>query len=132
MDQKNHRNDHKYKGSERRTCPNAGACLDHSGIVERTISNEKDIQNLKEKNFVTFSNYKWSIGILASILISLFSIAIYLALDTSKSLHTISAKQETTIYKITDIQKEMDDLKRTSTDELKGIKQKLHQHNQRP
>lgn len=132
MENDNQRTDKSYQGRERRVCPNAGACLDHSGVIQQVKTHENKIHDLEQKNFVPFSNYKWGIAILASVLVSLFSTAIYLALDTNKSLQTISSKQETTIYKISDMQKDVEELKRNSSEELKEIKKKLHQHSQQP
>lgn len=120
--------DDRRTGIERRTCPNHDSCLNHTGLIERIKSNEQKTTAMENKNFVPFNNYKWGIGILSSVLLSLFSISIYLALNTSAALSTISAKQETTIYKITVVQKDIEDLKRSSTDELKEIKRKIHQH----
>lgn len=128
------KNPNKYDGDERRmgidrrTCPNHDSCLNHTGLIERIKSNEQKTVAMENQNFVPFNNYKWGIGILSSVLLSLFSISIYLALNTSASLSTISAKQETTIYKISVVQKDIEDLKRSSTDELKEIKRKIHQH----
>lgn len=116
-------------GLERRICQNAGSCFSHSGIDERVKASETKLKSFEDQNFVPFSNYKWSIGILASILLSLFSISIYLSLSVNSALNQISAKQETTIYKISVIQKEIEELKKASNDELKEIKRKIHQHN---
>lgn len=97
---------------ERRTCPDRGACLDHAGLVERIKYVAKKVDSMENLNPVPYSNHKWAIGVLASALISLFSISIYLAIDTKRELSTISSKQETTIYKISDIQQDIEELKR--------------------
>lgn len=102
----------KWQGYERRTCPNAGACLDHAGLVEQIKNLTKKAEYIEHQNYVPFSNYKWAIGILSSVLVSLFSISIYLALETTHELNSISTKQETTIYKISDIQTDLLELKR--------------------
>jgi len=123
------RNHNAWKGPERRECPNHGACLDHTGLVVEVKTNAQKIRDVESQRFVPFNHYKWAIGIVFSVLISLFSIAIYLSVNTNSSLHEISAKQQTTIYKISDIKNDIDDLKRTNSDELKEIKRSLHQHN---
>lgn len=115
-------------GNERRTNPYCGGCLDHSGLVERVKSNESEVSGLKNSNFVPFSNYKWSFGILSSILISLFSIAIYLALETNSEVNKISAKQETTYYKITVMQKDINDLKEDTAEDIEEIKKQLNRN----
>lgn len=101
-----------WQGDERRACPDRGACLDHAGLVERIKYVAKKVDNIENANPVPYSNHKWAIGVLASALISLFSISIYLAIDTKRELSTISSKQETTIYKISDIQQDIEQLKR--------------------
>ena len=102
----------KWHGNERRTCPNQGVCMDHAGLVERIKYIAKKMDSIENLNPVPYSNHKWAIGVLASALISLFSISIYLAIDTKRELSTISSKQETTIYKISDIQQDIEELKR--------------------
>lgn len=111
----------RWAGPERRTCPNAGHCLDHTGLVQRVESSEHQIKAFENRNFVPFTNYKWTFGILSSILISLFSIAIYLAFNTYSEVNKISVKQETTYYKITVMQQDIEELK----DETNDIKRQL-------
>lgn len=118
-------NNNTWPERERRSCPNSGACLDHAGILERVYTVGKKADDLESKNFVPFSTYKWNLGLLVSILISLFSIAIFLAIDTKRELSVITSKQETTIYKITDIQQDLNDLKKTTIDDLKDLKKRF-------
>lgn len=100
-----------YPNRERRTCPNNGACLDHAGIIERVYTNQKDIDAFKRKGFVTFSTFKWTIGLLVSTLVSLFGISIYISIDVKDKVNDIRTKQETTLVQLVQIKDEIDDLK---------------------
>lgn len=104
-----------YNGDERRLCPDKGACLDHAGFNERIKTNERVVKHLVTQNYVPFSNYKWMIALLTTIFVSLFTIAIYLSLETNKSLQTIVIKQEITIHTISKIEEDIKELKRRST-----------------
>lgn len=97
---------------ERRICPNNGACLDHAGIIEKVYTAQRDVDTLKRKGFVTFSTFKWIIGLLVSTLISLFGISIYISIDVSHKINDIRTKQETTIVEILQIKKEVEDLQK--------------------
>ena len=138
MAEKSHHHNNGYGGKERRsglerrTCPNIDSCLNHTGMTERIKANELKINAIDGKNYVPFSNYKWGIGIISSILISLFSISIYLSIDTNSQLNQIESQQKTTIYKISDMQKDIEDLKRNTTEELKEIKKGIHRHVNQP
>lgn len=110
-----------WDGPERRRCPEHGSCLDHTGINARLNATEKAIIDIENNDFVPFSNYKWSFGILASILISLFTIAIYLSLSTNENLNKIAVKQETANFKLTQIQNDILE----NADDIKDIKKRL-------
>ena len=102
----------KYEGEERRLCPNKGACLDHAGFGERIKANEKNIEEIKKKGYVPFSNYKWIMALLVSIFVSLFGIAIHLANKTNDSLRDLVIKQEILIHTVSKIEEDLKDLKR--------------------
>lgn len=102
----------KWHGNERRTCPNNGACLDHAGIIERVYSAQKSITDLERRNFVPWGNFKWTIGLIVSTLISLFGISIYLSIDVSNKINDLRSKQETIILKVSLIQEDIDQLQK--------------------
>lgn len=102
----------KLPDHERRTCPDRGACLDHAGVTEKIENGRRRIQNIERQNFVPFSLYKWSIGIIISIFISLFSISIYLTFETKSELATISKTLERSTYKIEKISDQLEEVKR--------------------
>lgn len=97
---------------ERRTCPNSGACLDHAGILERVYGLQKRTDDIERKNFVPWGNFKWTIGLIVSTLISLFGISIYLSIDVSNKINDLRSKQETIILKISLIQNDVDQLQK--------------------
>lgn len=106
----NNRND-EWIGKERRTCPNSGACLDHAGILERVYTLQKRSDDLDRKNYVPWANFKWTIGLIVSTLISLFGISIYISIDVKDKVNDIRTKQETTLIQLIQIKDEIDDLK---------------------
>lgn len=97
---------------ERRICPNNGACLDHAGIIERVYSAQKSITDLERQNFVPWGNFKWTVGLIVSTLISLFGISIYLSIDVSNKINELRSKQETIILKVSLIQDDIDQLQK--------------------
>lgn len=108
-----------YKGPERRIRPSsdrracsAAECFEHSGLVAQIENLKSDADGLKEKNYLTWTNYKWSFGIIVSIFILLFSISLNLSMTTNEALKEIEKKQIAIMGNIANLQFQIEQLKK--------------------
>ena len=116
-----------YNGPERRA-PCEAQCMNHAAHVVKINGLRDHIKAIEDKNPVAWSNFRWAVGIGATLLITLFSIAIGISIDTSRSLRDISIKQEKTIYKIEELQKDVGEIKQLQTVEIDKVHRKLNQY----
>lgn len=107
-----------FKGPERRIRPindrrqcTAADCMEHSGLQAKIENLVSKTDGLESKNFVSWSQYKWSMGLMVSIFISLFSISIYLTIDGNQALEEIEKKQITIMGNISHLQMQLEEIK---------------------
>lgn len=98
--------DSTWDGFDRRTCLNHRA---HEIIME---GQEKRISNIEHNQPVPYTNFKWVIGILISMMISLFSITYYTSKNATDALHLIQIQQERLIVNAESIRDDIKQLQR--------------------
>lgn len=96
--------------SDRRSCT-VDDCMEHSGLTAKIDHLMTKTNIMESKNFVSWAQYKWSMGLMVSIFISLFTISIYLTIDGNQALKEIEKKQITIMGNISHLQLQVEEIK---------------------
>lgn len=106
-----------YTGQERRIRPINDRrcdtnCLEHSGLYQKVANLEAKTDHLESEGFLTSTAYRWTTGILVSILISILSATVYATFQASEALREVKAAQHTLSLQITYLRETMEELKK--------------------
>lgn len=112
-----------WVGPERRSCDDS--CMNHSGHVFQIENNAQRIKMVEDSKPVPYANFKWTIGVVVTIFLSLFSISTYTSLKASDALADIRIKQSETIFKLTALQEDVTELKDLSTKEIARVRMEI-------
>lgn len=107
----------RYNGPERRIRPINDRrcemnCFEHSGLVERISENERSIRQIEGAGFLSVSQYRWTTGLLVSILIAVLSASLYTTFQASEALRQVQSSQYTLSVQISYLQKDIEDMKK--------------------
>lgn len=80
--------------------------------MTRLKSHDKRLDKMDAKNFVPFGNFRWVIGILVCVVMSLYGFAIKSIYDSQTTLSDIRIKQQITIHKLENLHNNVKDLKK--------------------
>lgn len=108
-----------WDGEERRSC------LLHARHEEKFEGVEKRIEDIENEHPVSFSLFKWSLGLTISVMVSLFSLSLYVSERANEKLHIIEVKQETTITKLEQVRSELRTIKTIHHAEMDAMKRRL-------
>lgn len=111
------RKEKEYIGPERRIRPINDRrceqnCLEHSGIAERMSENERSIRQIESAGFLSVSQYRWTTGLLVSILIAVLSASLYTTFQASEALRKVQDNQVKLMIRIDFLQNDIEQLKR--------------------
>jgi len=108
-----------YNGPDRRSFPISDrrsvcaiTCHEHSGLFERLNNVEEKADHLEAENFITSSSFRWIIGILLSILISVISASVYATFSAGEALRQVKEAQIALSVQLSFLQKDIEDIKR--------------------
>lgn len=106
-----------YEGRERRVRPINDRrcdqnCFEHSGIIERLDHIETKTETIERQGFLTISAYRWTTGILISILIPVLSASLYSAFQFGEALREIKSAQYALNIELDHLKKSIDEIKR--------------------
>jgi len=113
-----------YEGTDRRSYPSV--CYNHGAHEERMASHSARIKAIEESKPVTFHNFRWIIGLGASVMLALFVIPVYMYGESSKDLTDIKIKQETTIYRIEQLALSVEEMKNMHRAEINQLHRKMN------
>lgn len=99
-----------YSGPERRECV-AGHCLDHRAHIVTMEGLSNRIHNIEEAKPVSFAHFKWTIGILITVFLTLFSMSLYTAKEVKEELTQVRIQQERMINRIEGLKEEIKGMK---------------------
>lgn len=107
----------KYTGPERRIRPINDRrcdlnCFEHSGLIERLSENERSINKIESAGFLSVSQYRWTTGLLVSILIAVLSASLYATFQAGEALRKVQDAQMTLMIKMDFLQHDIEQLKR--------------------
>lgn len=111
------RKDKRYTGPERRIRPINDRrcemnCFEHSGLVQRVTNIEDRTDDIEKQGFLTIAAYRWTTGLLVSILIAVLSATLYSTFQASEALRAMQAAQLTLSVQISYLQDDIEDFKR--------------------
>lgn len=107
----------RYTGPERRIRPINDRrcelnCFEHSGLVERVSNNETKIDKMVGEGFLTASTYRWTTGLLVSILIAVLSASLYATFQAGEALAKVKDNQVKLMIKMDFLQYDIEQLKK--------------------
>lgn len=105
-----------YNGPERRIRPINDRrcemnCFEHSGLIERVAENERSINKIESIDFLSVSQYRWTTGLLVSILIAVLSASLYATFQAGEALRQVKEAQIALSVQLTFLQKDIEDIK---------------------
>lgn len=106
----------KYNGPERRIRPVNDRrcelnCFEHSGLVQQIASIEDRTDDIERQGFLTIAAYRWTTGILVSILIAVLSASLYTTFSASEALRKVKENQVKLMIKMDFLQHDIEQLK---------------------
>ena len=106
-----------YNGPERRIRPINDRrcdlnCFEHSGLVERIAENERSIRQIESAGFLSMSQYRWTTGLLVSILIAVLSASLYTTFQAGEALAKVKDNQVKLMIKMDFLQYDIEQLKK--------------------
>lgn len=111
------KNKSSYNGPERRSQSISDRrnislnCLEHSGLQQKINSLESKIAHFETMDYLTTSSYRWTTGLLVSILITILSANIYNYAKMNENLRELKSSQLTLSIQIGYLQKDIEALK---------------------
>lgn len=87
-------------------------CLSHEANTVILENHAERLHNIEEMQPVSFSHYKWGIGIIVSIFLSLFTISLYNSQKAISALHTIQLDQQKALYSIQEVKEDIKEIKK--------------------
>lgn len=107
-----------WEGYERRVRPINDRrcdhnCFEHSGLAERMDNLEIKTSGIEKQGFLTISAYRWTTGLLVSILIPILSASLYTTFQLSETLREIKSAQQTLNLEMDYLKKHLEDIKRS-------------------
>lgn len=108
----------RYSGPDRRAFPisdrrdTCANCMDHSGLVQRMNNVESKTDFLESEGFLTSASFRWIIGILISIVVTILSASFFMAYEASQALREIKAAQVTMNMQISYLRSDIETIKR--------------------
>lgn len=106
-----------YTGPERRIRPINDRrcemnCFEHSGLVQRVSNAENRIDDIERTGFLSVSQYRWTTGLLVSILIAVLSASLYTTFKASEALAKVKDNQMKLMIKMDFLQYDIEQLKK--------------------
>lgn len=106
-----------YNGPERRIRPVNDRrcdlnCFEHSGLVERITENERSLRQIEGAGFLSVSQYRWTTGLLVSILIAVLSASLYTTFQAGEALAKVKDNQVKLMIKMDFLQYDIEQLKK--------------------
>lgn len=99
-----------YSGPERRECV-AGHCLDHRAHIVTMEGLSNRIGSIEAAKPISFGHFKWTIGIMITIFLTLFSMSLYSAREVKEELTQVRIQQERMINRIEGLQEQIKGIK---------------------
>lgn len=86
-------------------------CLSHEANIVILENHAHRLTVIEDMQPVSFNQFKWIIGIIASIFLSLFTISIYNSQKAITALHAIQLDQQRALMSIEEIKEDVQDIK---------------------
>lgn len=111
------RKEQRYTGPERRIRPINDRrcdlnCFEHSGLVQRVSNAENRIDDIERTGFLSVSQYRWTTGLLVSILIAVLSASLYTTFQASEALAKVKDNQVKLMTKMDFLQYDIEQIKK--------------------
>jgi len=114
-----------YEGEERRAYSHT--CFDHGRHEERMANHGKRITDIEDRNPIGMPVFKWAIGSVLFVTLTLFTIPLYMFYDTSDTLVEIKVRQERTIAKLEEVTEDLREIKQLNRTEIDKIHRKMNE-----
>lgn len=86
-------------------------CRNHNKIIARISGAEKRIDSIDDKSFVPSVSFRWTIGIVIMIVMSLYGYTLKMLYDNQDRLIEIRMQQQVILYRVETLQDSVFDLK---------------------